>query len=82
MAAMQAQIQALLTEAVEGRAVGGGATGATEMAKLQTFDGTALKVSRFLSVYKLYIKMWLRELSVEKQIQWILSYVYGGSADI
>jgi len=52
------------------------------MAKPQTFDRTLSKVSRFVAACKLYIRMRLRESSVEKQIQWVLSYVQGGSADI
>ena len=75
---LQEQIAALTAR----RGVGRGVSAATEVAKLQTFDGTLLKVSRFVGAYKLYIKMRLRELSVEEQIQWILSYVQGGSADI
>ena len=39
-----------------------------EVAKLQTFDGTASKVSRFLMAYKLYIRMKMKEVLVEKQI--------------
>ena len=31
---------------------------------------------------KLYIRMRLREESVERQVQWILSYVQGGAADV
>jgi len=57
---------------MEGRAerrIGGGAVAATEVAKLQTFDGILSKVSGFLSACKLYIRMRLRELSVEEQIQ-------------
>jgi len=65
-----------------GRGVGGGASTATKVAKPQTFDRIPSKVSRFIGVCKLYIKMRLRESAVEKQIQWILSYVQGGSADI
>ena len=57
------------------RRIGGGAVAATEVAKPQTFDGTPLKVSMFLSACKLYIRMRLRESTVEEQIQWILSYV-------
>ena len=52
------------------------------MAKPQIFDGTSSKVSGFVEAYKLYIRMRLRKSSVEEQIQWILSYVQGGSADI
>jgi len=51
------------------RGVGGGASVATEMAKLQTFNGTPSKVSRFIGACKLYVKMRLREASVEKQVQ-------------
>jgi len=31
---------------------------------------------------KLYIRMRLREESVEGQVQWILSYVQGGAVDV
>ncbi len=37
---------------------------------------------RFIIVYKLYLRMKTRKALVEKQIQWILSYVQGESADI
>ena len=68
----------MLTAQVEGgaeRRVGGGTVAATEVAKPQTFDGTLSKVSGFLSACKLYIRMRLRESSVEEQIQWVLFYV-------
>ena len=52
-----------------------GREGATEVAKLQIFDGISSKVFGFISTYKLYIRMKLREESVERQIQWILSYM-------
>ena len=80
---LQEQIAALTAQVggAAGRGVGGTAA-ATEVAKPQTFDGTPLKVFRFIGACKLYIRMRLRESAVEKQIQWILSYVQGGSADI
>jgi len=46
-----------------------GAVAATEVTKPQTFDGTPLKVSRFVGVCKLYIRIRLRDLPVEEQIQ-------------
>jgi len=68
--------------AAAGREVGEGTSVATEVAKPQTFDGTPLKISRFVEACRLYIKMRLRDVPVEEQIQWVLSYVQGESADI
>ena len=39
-----------------------------EVAKPQTFDGTSSKVLGFVTAYKLYIKMKMREVAVEEQI--------------
>jgi len=60
-----------------GRGAGrkGGASVATEVAKPQTFDGTLSKVSRFIGVCRLYIKIRLRDIPVKEQIQWILFYI-------
>jgi len=85
LAAMQVQIQALL--AAEGEGGAGGTGGTTtgmhmEVAKPAIFNGEAEKVGRFISACKLYIRMKLRGESVEGQVQWILSYVQGGSADV
>jgi len=46
-----------------------------EVARLQIFDGTLSKISEFVTACKLYIKMKMREVEIEEQIQWILSYV-------
>ena len=62
------QIQSLLAGVVRRRGAERGATRATEIVKLQTFNRTLSKVSRFLLAYKLYIKMHLRESLAEEQI--------------
>ena len=70
MAAMQAQIQALL--AVQGGAgAGGGATGSNagphmEVAKPAIFNGEAGKVGGFITAYRLFLRMKLRGAMVEE----------------
>ena len=41
------------------------------------FNRKAEKVVGFLIAYKLYIRIRMREIAIEKQIQWVLSYVQG-----
>jgi len=84
LAAMQAQIQALLVAGGGGTGgIGGTTTGMhMEVAKPAIFNGEAEKVGGFISACKLYIRMKLRGESVEGQVQWILSYVQKGSADV
>jgi len=84
LAAMQAQIQALL---VAQRGAGGEAAGSNvgshiEVAKLAIFNGEAAKVGGFITAYRLFLRMKLRGVMVEEQVQWVLSYVQGGSADV
>jgi len=86
LAAMQAQIQALLA-AQGGAGAGGAAMGPNvgshmEVAKLAIFNGEAGRVGGFITACRLYIKMKLRGNTVEEQIQWVLTYVQGGSADV
>jgi len=86
LAAMQAQIQALLA-AQGGTGAGGAETGSNagahmEVAKPAIFNGEAGKVGGFIMACRLYLKMKLRGMTVEEQVQWVLSYVQGGSADV
>ena len=60
----------------------GGGGEATKVAKPEIFYGTSLKIAGFVTACKLYIRMKLRKESVERQVQWILSYVQGGTADV
>ena len=77
---MQVQIQALLA-AAGGVGTGRGETApregtrGAEVAKPQIFDGTTGQVADFITACKLYIRIRMREDTVEGQIQWILSYV-------
>jgi len=81
---LQEQVAALTAQLGQQQGGGGGRRIAeeTEVAKPQIFDGTPLKVSGFVEACRIYIKTRLREVSVEAQINWVLSYVQGGSADI
>ena len=53
-----------------------------EVAKPAIFNGEAGKVGGFVTVCRLYLRMKIREVTVEEQVFWILSHVQGGSADI
>ena len=61
---------------------GGAAVASTKIAKPQVFNGTSAKVLGFVTTCRLYIKMKMREAPLEEQVQWMLSYVQGGSADM
>jgi len=75
LAVLQVQIQVLL-------AAQGTASRVGEVARLQMFDGSSEKVPGFVTACKLYIRMKMRRVVVEEQIQWILSYIQRGLADI
>jgi len=53
-----------------------------EMAKPAIFNGEAGKVGGFVTACRSYLKMKMREGTVEEQVIWVLSYVQEGSADI
>ena len=74
---MQAQIQALIVgETVVGRgAEGSNMESHMEITKPLVFNGEAGKVGEFIMAYRLYLRMKMREATVEEQIQWMLLYV-------
>ena len=83
LAAMQVQIQALLAaQGGAGGPMGFNAGPHMEVAKPAIFNGEAEKVGGFITACRLFVRMKLRGTSVEEQVQWVLSYVQGGSADI
>jgi len=76
---LQEQI-ATLTRQVEGGAER--MTTSMKVAKPQVFDGTLSKVSGFVTVCKLYIRMRMRKVAVEEQIQWVLLFIQGELANV
>ena len=53
-----------------------------EVAKPAIFNGEVGRVGGFIMACRLYIKMRLRGNTVEEQVQWVLTYVQGESADV
>ena len=82
MAVMQAQIQALLAQAGGAGAERGAMGPQMEVAKPAIFNGEAGRVGGFITACRLYIKMKLKGNTVEEQVQWVLTYVQGGSSDV
>jgi len=79
---MQVQIQALLAAQGGGGGTGPNAGAHMEVAKPAIFNREAARVGGFISACKIYIRNKLRGETVEGQVQWALSYVQGGSADV
>jgi len=81
------QIQALIVEGVGGTGTERGTMGSNmksqmKVAKPPIFNGEAGKVEGFITACRLYLRMKMRETTVEEQVQWVLSFVQGGSADV
>ena len=53
-----------------------------EIAKLAIFSGEAGKMRGFVTACRLYLRMKMREATVEEQVFWVLSHMQGGSADV
>jgi len=82
---MQVQIQALLAQGGAGAAgetMGSNMGSHMEVAKPAIFNRETAKVGGFITACRLFVRMKLRESTVEEQVQWVLSYVQGGSADV
>jgi len=52
------------------------------MVKPPVFSREVEKVGGFITAYRLYFKMKIRSMTMEEQIQWILSYIERGSVNI
>jgi len=67
-----------------GEVVGSNIGSHMEVAKPAIFNGEAGKVEGFkpITAYRLFLRMKLRGSTVEEQVQWVLSYVQGGLADV
>ena len=76
---MQAQLQVLTGVAVTPRP---NTRSNVEVSKLQIFNRKTGKILSFLTVYRLFIRMRIRDNSVKEQIQQILSYMQEGSVNI
>ena len=78
LAVMQVQGEAGAGEEVVGSNMGSH----MEVAKPAIFNGEVEKVEGFITACRLFLRMKLRGTSVEEQVQWVLSYVQGRSADV
>jgi len=75
-------MQAQMGARTGGEAVGSNMGSHMEVAKPAIFNREAAKVGGFIMACRLFLRMKLRGSMVEEQVQWVLSYVQGGSADV
>ena len=75
MVAIQAQIQALLIATKVGIMGGFNIGSGIEVIKPLVFSREVEKVEGFITACKLCLKLKMREITIEEQIQWILLYV-------
>jgi len=68
LAVIQIQIQVLIAGGAERGAIGSNVGFQMEVAKPPVFNGEAGKVGGFIMAYRLYLRMKMREVLVEKQI--------------
>ena len=73
MIAIQVQIQALLV--VTGVIEKLNTRSNMKMAKPLIFNREVEKIGGFITVYRLYLRIKMREVTTKEQIQWILSYI-------
>jgi len=52
------------------------------VATILVFNGEVEKVEEFIIVCRLYLKMKIRNITIEEQIQWILFYMQKGLANV
>ena len=82
MVAIQAQIQALLIATKVGIMGGFNIGSGIEVIKPLVFSREVEKVEGFITACKLCLKLKMREITIEEQIQWILLYVQEKLANV
>ena len=67
---------------MEGTEMGSNMGPYMEVAKPAIFNGEAGRVEGFIIACRLFLRMKLKGATVEEQVQWVLSYIQGGTADV
>ena len=72
---MQVQIQALLVTMGGGTIGGPNTRSDIEVAKPPVFNREVGKVEGFIIACRLYLRMKIKETTIEEKVQWVLSYI-------